>query len=120
MAEERIQVGGQAVIEGVMMRSKDSYAVAVRRRDGSIYVRRRPYRSLVHRYRLLAWPILRGAVVLIESLVLGTKALTFSSDVAMADERAHNGAPAKRKNREGRPRCCFHWRSACLFFSMYR
>ncbi len=47
MAEERIQVGGQAVIEGVMMRSKDSYAVAVRRRDGSIYVRRRPYRSLV-------------------------------------------------------------------------
>ena len=82
-----IQVGGQAVIEGVMMRSPEIVSVAVRREDGSILVRNRPFISFVKRYKILSLPILRGAVVLIESLVLGIKALAFSGDAAMEEER---------------------------------
>ncbi|MCG8606098.1 DUF1385 domain-containing protein, partial [bacterium] len=82
-----IQVGGQAVIEGVMMRSKDHFSVAVRRQDGSIYVRLKPFISVAKKYRLLGIPILRGAVVLVESLILGIQSLTFSGDVAMVDEK---------------------------------
>jgi len=90
MSKQNIQVGGQAVIEGVMMRSPEMYSVAVRRQDGSILVRQQPFVSFVKRYKVLSLPILRGAVVLIESLILGIKALSFSSDVAMADQDSKN------------------------------
>jgi uncharacterized protein YqhQ len=99
-SEKKIMVGGQAVIEGVMMRSPEMVAVACRRADGSIIVMRKPYRSLLSRFKILALPIFRGSIVLIESLVLGVQALTFSGDVAMADEHAkQNGkasAPVQR------------------------
>ncbi|MFQ5603151.1 MAG: DUF1385 domain-containing protein [bacterium] len=91
MSKKTIQVGGQAVIEGVMMRSNEAYSVAVRRQDGSIYVRKQPFTSLSKKSKILSWPILRGAVVLIESLVLGVKALSFSGDVAVEDEKKKNG-----------------------------
>ena len=87
MKEQAIQVGGQAVIEGVMMRSAQTVSVAVRRQDGSILVRKKPFVSFIKRFKILSFPILRGSVVLIESLVLGVKALTFSGDVAVADEK---------------------------------
>ena len=87
MKEQAIQVGGQAVIEGVMMRSAQTVSVAVRRQDGSILVRKKPFVSFIKRFKILSFPILRGSVVLIESLVLGIKALTFSGDVAVADEK---------------------------------
>ena len=95
MEEQKIQVGGQAVIEGVMMRSHDSYSIAVRRQDGTIFVRKKPFTSFVKRYKLLSLPILRGAFVLIESLVLGVKALTFSGDVAMQDEQSKEAKNGK-------------------------
>ncbi len=104
MSKSTIQVGGQAVIEGVLMRSHDTYAVAVRRQDGSIFVRRKPFVSFVKRFRPLSLPLLRGAVVLIESLVLGITALSFSGDVMMEDERskdpenAANSQPSAEKN----------------------
>ncbi len=88
MSSKGIQVGGQAVIEGVMMRSKDYFSIAVRRRDGTIFVRKRRFVSIAKKLKPLSFPILRGAVVLIESLILGVQALTFSGDVAMADEKA--------------------------------
>ena len=88
------------MIEGVMMRSPEMVAVACRRADGSIIVLRKPYRSLLSRFKVLSMPIFRGSIVLIEALVLGVQALTFSGDVAMADEQAkQNGkdsAPAQR------------------------
>ncbi|MFQ5751191.1 MAG: DUF1385 domain-containing protein [bacterium] len=90
MSKKNLQVGGQAVIEGVMMRAQDAYAVAVRRRDGSIFVRKQPYISLIRKYKMMSWPIFRGAVVLIESVVLGVKALSFSGDIAMEDEKRKN------------------------------
>jgi uncharacterized protein YqhQ len=104
MSKSNIQVGGQAVIEGVMMRSHDTYAVAVRRQDGTIFVRQKPFVSLVKRNRIFALPLLRGAIVLVESLVLGILALSFSGDVVMEDERQRdlqNGKSARAKSDKG-------------------
>lgn len=81
-------VGGQAVIEGVMMRSPRSMAVAVRRPDGSIVVREDAWISLFERVPFLRWPFFRGALVLIESLWNGLSALNFSAHQAEMDEAA--------------------------------
>ncbi len=78
-------VGGQAVIEGVMMRSPEAVVVAVRRPDGSIVYRRRPFRSLSATSKVWGAAMLRGAVVLVESLFLGMEALSFSSQLAVQD-----------------------------------
>ncbi len=93
MKEPGIQIGGQAVIEGVMMRSKDNYSVAVRRKNGSIFVRVRPFTSFVRKYKIFSLPIMRGGFVLIESLVLGVQALTFSGDIAAHDENSNEDLP---------------------------
>ena len=81
------RIGGQAVIEGVMMRAPGAVATAVRRPDGEVVVRRNHYRSPSERFRILKLPVLRGALVLVESLVLGMKALVFSTEVASAEEK---------------------------------
>jgi uncharacterized protein YqhQ len=86
-----LPVGGQAVIEGVMMRSPSRMAVAVRRPDGSLAFLERPVRSVTKRYRPLGWPVVRGAVSLFETLSLGLAALNFSADEAGRDPEA---APA--------------------------
>lgn len=74
-------IGGQAVIEGVLMRSPRRLAVAVRAPDGSIVVDNREFLSFSRRHKLLSLPILRGAASLIESLAIGVKALNFSMSV---------------------------------------
>jgi len=74
------KIGGQAVVEGVMMRAPGSVATAVRRPDGTIAVRRREYRSVTQRYRVFRLPVVRGAVALIESLGLGVGALMYSAE----------------------------------------
>ena len=84
--EQNISVGGQAVIEGVMMRGPKTIAVAVRKPNGDIVVKSKPFKSITQKIKFLGLPILRGGVVLIETLVLGIKALTFSGDVAMESE----------------------------------
>jgi len=85
-ATKKFQVGGQAVIEGVMMRSPKSFTVAVRKSDGQIVIKKQPYVALTERFRFFKIPIIRGAVVLIESLYLGIKALSFSAEEAMDEE----------------------------------
>lgn len=75
-------VGGQAVIEGVMMRGKTHVAVAVRQPDGEISVDVRPINSISDRYPILKKPFLRGVVSLVESLVMGMKALAYSAQVS--------------------------------------
>ena len=75
-------VGGQAVIEGVMMRGKTHVAVAVRQPDGEISVDVRPVNSISDRYPILKKPFLRGVVSLVESLVMGMKALAYSAQVS--------------------------------------
>jgi len=86
--QKEIIVGGQAVIEGVMMRAPNSYAVAVRRSDGSIVSRAERLPRLDEKYPILRIPILRGSAVLIHSLLLGIKALNFSATVVFDDQTA--------------------------------
>jgi uncharacterized protein YqhQ len=78
-----MQVGGQAVLEGVMMRAPGMVATAVRRPDGQIIVKREPYVSLADKNRLFKLPVLRGAAVVIEMLLIGIRTLNFSAEVAM-------------------------------------
>jgi len=81
-SSQKIPVGGQAVIEGVMMRSPHSFTVAVRRGDGRIVVRESRWVSLSDRFKFFKWPFLRGSVVLLESLHNGISALTWSAGIA--------------------------------------
>lgn len=76
----RASIGGQAVIEGVMMRNDEKYATAVRTPDKEIVLDKREYKSFTKRFPLLNLPIVRGGVVFIESMVMGMKILTFSAD----------------------------------------
>lgn len=79
-------IGGQAVVEGVMMRSPRSFAIAVRRPDGRIVVREEGWLSFAERLPFLKWPLLRGATMLVESMYNGMSALNFSAAQAMAGE----------------------------------
>ena len=72
-------IGGQAVLEGVMMKNKDRYAVAVRKPDGQIEIEKGHCQSLRDKYFVCDLPIIRGVVTFVESLVLGMKSLTDSS-----------------------------------------
>jgi len=97
MKDRYAPIGGQAVIEGVMMRSPRTVATAVRLSDGQIELKTEPFVSVSRRVRFLGLPILRGAVVLVESLRIGVSALAWSADAAVkADE-----AKPKEKRRFG-------------------
>ncbi|WP_346355204.1 DUF1385 domain-containing protein [Azotosporobacter soli] len=82
MEAKKPLVGGQAVIEGVMMKGPGRLATAVREPSGNIVVREESSRSLGERYPMLKKPMLRGVVILGESLVQGMKALSFSAQAA--------------------------------------
>jgi uncharacterized protein YqhQ len=94
--EGELLVGGQALIEGVMMRSPGAYGVAVRRADGSMAFQSGKVDSLAKRYPFLKLPVLRGVAVLFQSLALGIRALNFSAEQAMAEDarEAREGALA--------------------------
>lgn len=79
-------IGGQAVLEGVMMRSPKSFVVAVRRPDGAIAIREQPWSVLWPALKFLRWPLFRGAVVLLESMHNGFSALKFSAEHALPPE----------------------------------
>jgi len=84
MPERYSPIGGQAVIEGVMMRSPGKVATAVRLPDGTIQVKTDEFVSISRRAKLFGLPIVRGAVVLVESLRIGIQALAFSAEAAVA------------------------------------
>jgi len=86
--EYPLAVGGQAVLEGVMMRSPHALAVAVRRPDGTMILKDEAYVSLAERYPVFKRPLLRGPLILIEAMVTGIKALTFSAQAALQEEEA--------------------------------
>lgn len=95
-----MQVGGQAVLEGVMMRAPGSVATAVRRANGDIVVKHEQYVSVVEKYKFLKLPVLRGAVGLIDMMYLGIKTLNYSAEIAMLDienvETRKNGKERKK------------------------
>ena len=91
MAARRAQVGGQAVIEGVMMRGVDWWSLAVRRPDDTIGLHHWPLVSWMKRYPILKLPIVRGVVALVESLAIGVRALTVSANESLGEEEQELG-----------------------------
>ncbi len=106
----RPYIGGQAVLEGVMMRSPTSFAIVARRRDGSLHVRERAMRD--GRVGMARLPLVRGVASLVESLKLGGEALRFSAEIMEkdleAEELAKGGGATSSsdaaKTRDGRAR----------------
>jgi len=94
--DKKIHVGGQAVIEGVMMRAPEMFSIAVRKPDGKIVLKQEKYISWTKRVKALGWPFIRGGVILIESMVLGIRALNFSGEIAMEEDEKEGG-----KTKEG-------------------
>ncbi len=86
MKENKVHVGGQAVIEGVMMRNRSKIAIAVRQANGGIAVEKTDFFSLSERFPVFKWPILRGMVAFVEALVLGVKSISVSAEHALDEE----------------------------------
>src|SRR2546426_2103755 len=93
--ERDLIVGGQAVIEGVMMRTPNAYAIAVRKADGTIVniAARMPKWS--DKYPILKLPVLRGSAVLVQSMGLGIKALNYSANEAFGDAQEAEASEAR-------------------------
>ncbi|NVM22486.1 MAG: DUF1385 domain-containing protein [Desulfobacterales bacterium] len=89
-----VHVGGQAVIEGVMMRAPKSVAIAVRRPNGEILIKEDQWRSLSDRWRFLRWPFVRGGLIIVEAMINGMQALTFSANQALEEEEEALGSRA--------------------------
>lgn len=79
-------IGGQAVMEGIMMRHKDKYAIAVRRPDKEIELKVEDYKCTFGKAAFLKWPIIRGVVSFVDGLVVGTKCLMSSAEIAGDEE----------------------------------
>ncbi|HEY3263825.1 MAG TPA: DUF1385 domain-containing protein [Actinomycetota bacterium] len=85
-AQQRHSYGGQAVMEGVMMRGRQVWALAVRRPDESIHLESHPIRSIAERYRILRKPGFRGVIALGQAITIGIRALSISATQASPDE----------------------------------
>src|SRR6202161_3138777 len=83
--EETTLVGGQAVMEGVMMRAPHSYCTAVRKANGEIVTEEYPLHRMSEKYPLFKLPIFRGLGMLAQAMTLGVKALKFSANAALDD-----------------------------------
>lgn len=84
-------IGGQAVIEGIMMKNKDNYATAVRKPDGEIEIQKDTYVSMTEKVKLFALPFVRGVFSFADSMILGMKTLTFSASFFEDDEETEPG-----------------------------
>jgi uncharacterized protein YqhQ len=92
---EETLVGGQAVLEGVMMRSPHAWAIACRKPCGEVVVHREPLERLSERHKWMGWPIVRGVMTLGHAMTLGFRALRFSANAALDELQA--GQPAEKK-----------------------
>jgi uncharacterized protein YqhQ len=91
---EETLVGGQAVLEGVMMRSPHAWAIACRKPSGDVSVHSEPLERLSEKHKWMGWPVIRGVVTLGHAMTLGFRALKFSASVAL-DEMQPEPAPKK-------------------------
>ncbi len=94
---EETLVGGQAVMEGVMMRAPHSYCVAVRKPNGEIVTEQKPLARISENYPIFKYPILRGLGTLGHAMTLGLRALQFSANVALGEEAAKKGVTSEEK-----------------------
>jgi len=121
---EEILVGGQAVLEGVMMRAPHSYCVAVRKPDGEIVTEEAPLARMSEKYKIFKYPVIRGVGTLWQAMTLGLRALRFSTNVAIQDpdQAAVNQPPkeipawAMAANLVSHSACSFSCTSSCRFF----
>ena len=91
---EETLVGGQAVLEGVMMRSPHAWGIAVRKPSGEIATHSEPLERLSEKHKWMGWPVVRGVITLGQAMSLGFRALRFSANVALAEIPAgESGAP---------------------------
>lgn len=94
-------IGGQAVMEGIMMKNKDDYAVAVRKPDGEIVVDKQTYRSIVGNHKALTGiPFVRGVFNFIDSMIIGMKTLMFSASFFEEEEEKKPMTEAEQKKKE--------------------
>jgi len=93
---EETLVGGQAVLEGVMMRSPHAFAIACRKPSGEISIHSEPLERMSEKHKWMGWPGIRGVITLGQAMALGFRALKFSANVAL-DELQPEPAPAKKK-----------------------
>jgi len=93
-----VHVGGQAVIEGVMMRSPHKVSTAVRKPDGEIVVKNQDFVSFTQRYKLLGLPIIRGLVTFVEMLVISVKTLNYSAEIAIKEEEKSQGKEENKRS----------------------
>jgi uncharacterized protein YqhQ len=98
---DKPHIGGQAVIEGVMIRNRYVYSIAVRKPDGSIEVTKKALKSPAQRYKILRSPFVRGVTALVENLILGLKSLLYSAEVALPEE---GGSAQTGENKSGKPK----------------
>ena len=99
-------IGGQAVMEGIMMKNKDDYAVAVRKPDGEIVVDKQTYRSIVGNHKALTRiPFVRGVFNFIDSMIIGMKTLMFSASFFEDEEEKKPMTEAEQKKKEKQERC---------------
>lgn len=94
---EYLQYGGMAILEGVMMRSPNHYAVACRLPDGEIVLDNKPIKKNFARTTLVKIPVFRGMVALIDSMALGVRAMNYSADAQLAYDKSHVAAEAQPK-----------------------
>lgn len=93
-------IGGQAVLEGIMMKHKDEYAVAVRKPDGEIFVKKEEYHSVVSWKPLTTVPFIRGIFNFIDSMVLGIKTLTYSAEFYEDEEEEKSQKDPKKQEKQ--------------------
>ncbi len=86
MSEQSLAIGGQAVIEGVLMRNKDQIAIAVRNEKGKIILKTETIKSLTEKYPFFGRPFLRGIIAFFQMLIIGIKALMYSTNIAMGEK----------------------------------
>src|SRR5579863_940859 len=93
---EETLVGGQAVIEGVMMRAPHSYCVAVRKPDGGIVTEQMPLARMSEKYPIFRYPVFRGVGTLCQAMTLGLKALRFSANASLAEPKPGEKQPDEK------------------------
>lgn len=98
---EETLVGGQAVLEGVMMRSPHAWGISVRKPDGTISTHSEPLERLSEKHKWMAWPVIRGVMTLGQAMVLGFRALRYSADVALDAMPSDQGEAAKKTEISG-------------------
>ena len=97
---KKTSIGGQALIEGIMMRGPHKTVMAVRNSDGEIITENMVTKQLKDKYKILGWPIIRGAVSMVESMLFGYKALMKSAELSdmLDEEETEKESKREKKN----------------------